>query len=1523
MSMSKALRGLKDHAMINATARAKGGAIMSLGYGNSVIGLHQTWSQVCVGAKAFLLMTCLCLASLIASPAKADVQLPEGYYFETTTDLKVKVLGGFVSLDRTWYQGEWHFNRLWNDLEFTFESIDGGINSISRNDDRFARLGPSSQSFTKKNSPRIITFTGTYTWKDREGNVVEYNAEGKLTAYKNRNNVQVSFTYDANGKRIGVFDHLGNQVLWYEYTGNLLTAIRDANLRRVQYSYTGNDLTQVIDVLGNAWNYTYTGDKLTTKTDAESRVTTMTYSPIGRVASIKDPEGNETSYVQDYDSVRKEFYTRQTTASGRVLESWFDTESYLIRQDINGQTVLTMTKQTNGRFKVAVGADANVQINSKRSFISTDKRGNATRRDYDEFKNLTKITHADGTSVSYEYEHTFSNVTKKTNENGVMTDYTYDANGNLTRLTEATGTPDERITENSYDQHGQLLQSKRLVDANTPDAVTAYTYDNFGNTLTKTDPRLNVTTYTYDIMGNVLTENNRRGFTTTNTYDDAGRRLTTIDPLLHTWTYSYDRVGNHISETDPLTQTTTYEYDGRDNIKRIVNPDASVRQFQYNALDQLVLVTDEAGHNIEYRYAPNGRLTHIIDGVGNETRYEYDDTAQIEAGDFYYPHRIVFPTFQRLLRFDNRQRLFLDTALINDGQEGLVYRYAFDGAGNVISETDPEGKTQFFDFTALDEPWRFTNVLGDTVETLINDAGDVYSLKDENGNLTSFIYDANDRLIQLTKPGGQITSFAYDAQDNLTEVIDANGRRQSHGYDDAGRQIHSRFYDSAVATIPVMEFIYSWNARDDLIGWSANGVSSTLSYDTLGRFTGETLNYGPFSLSYSYTYYANGLKATFTGPDSITYTFVYDNADRLTGVQVPGEGIISVNEFQWRAPSRITLPGGTQQQYTFTDLLELQTLKVQDPAANIISQLQLQYDQMRNVQLKDTDQGNYTYAYDDLDRLQQAAHTSRGTENFVFDPAHNRTTASADWLYNGNNQLSSRPGVSYEHDANGNQTRKVEGSSDTRYLYDHLDRLVRVEDAQGIAIAEYGYDPFDRRLWKQVGAARTFYLYSDEGLVGEYDASGNQLKSYLFHPDGQWTTHPILLKDATQYAYYHNDQIGTPHSLTNRSGALVWNAVYDAFGKATVGASATLENNLRFPGQYLDAETGLHYNFRRYYDPDTGRYLTPDPIGYEGGINLYSYVQGNPITRIDPTGECGFVGVGAGAAASAGIAKLTDTCFEYGFWDAAMDFVCLGALSKLNKLRKLKNKMKKPKPPCNSFPAETLVHTKAGLKPIADIKEGDQVLSHAEWTGKDAYQAVDAIITGEKEYTLVKLALDNGETLEATDGHPVFVYQKGWMDARLLKKGQRVLLQGKGWIRIQKTTTENRTERVYNLTVANSHTFYVGKDGVLVHNAKKCHGAGRSFKKYGHARSEHGAQRPAQQLKDRARGTGDPQGHFSDNRLIEEAFGKAPKTPGAHNVTVSSQSPVYHPNGSTTYTNNVTVVYRPNGTPQTAYPSMP
>ena len=186
--------------------------------------------------------------------------------------------------------------------------------------------------------------------------------------------------------------------------------------------------------------------------------------------------------------------------------------------------------------------------------------------------------------------------------------------------------------------------------------------------------------------------------------------------------------------------------------------------------------------------------------------------------------------------------------------------------------------------------------------------------------------------------------------------------------------------------------------------------------------------------------------------------------------------------------------------------------------------------------------------------------------------------------------------------------------SGATFTYDGYNRLATSTTAA--ETTTYTYNALGERIKKinQNGLATVFHYGNNGELLYERDQAGNT-KAYVWL-DGR----PLarIDNDATIY-YYHVDHLGTPQAMTNAAGATVWKADYEPFGKVVVKVG-TVQNNLRFPGQYFDRETGLHYNYFRTYDPGTGRYGEADPIGLEGGMNLYAYVGGNPISRIDPLG---------------------------------------------------------------------------------------------------------------------------------------------------------------------------------------------------------------------------------------------------------------------------------------------------------------
>jgi len=255
-----------------------------------------------------LLIAAWTLSSVVmaADPMEGKVELPEGNYVLNVDDLQVKAMGGSVTVKRTWYKRRWHFNRAWNSLELEISSASGEIDAVVRNGKRYKKSNTQGQYVLDERKTIRSLSGGGYRWQDRDGDWVDYDANGRILKYGDRNNVEVSLLHDASGRLRGVFDHFGNQLLWYEYDlgDDRITAVRDASLpapRRVEYRYIPDNISdffdrnqpiEVTDAAGKIWKYGYHSANspisvgLETITDPEDRVVTIGYYETKRVKSI-------------------------------------------------------------------------------------------------------------------------------------------------------------------------------------------------------------------------------------------------------------------------------------------------------------------------------------------------------------------------------------------------------------------------------------------------------------------------------------------------------------------------------------------------------------------------------------------------------------------------------------------------------------------------------------------------------------------------------------------------------------------------------------------------------------------------------------------------------------------------------------------------------------------------------------------------------------------------------------------------------------------------------------------------------------------------------------------------------------------------------------------------------------------------------------------------------------------------------------------------------------------------------------
>jgi RHS repeat-associated protein len=287
-----------------------------------------------------------------------------------------------------------------------------------------------------------------------------------------------------------------------------------------------------------------------------------------------------------------------------------------------------------------------------------------------------------------------------------------------------------------------------------------------------------------------------------------------------------------------------------------------------------------------------------------------------------------------------------------------------------------------------------------------------------------------------------------------------------------------------------------------------------------------------------------------------------------------------------------------------------------------------QYDELGNLQTLTTDTGTRTYSYDEVNRLDQETGPA-GVRDHAYDLNGNRTSdgAGTSATYSAStDRLATINGTTVGLDAAGNLT----SDGTNTYTWDAAGRLKTVSRANQLW-ATYYYDYKSRRSRKETtssapqGAQVVVYHYDqDDNLLAETLATGAPIKTYIWD-DGRLvglldhaTTPPTLLTLDT-------DQLGTPRAARTAQGTVVWRWDSDGYGTTVPnedpdgnGTKTTI--NLRFPGQYYDLESGLHYNWNRYYSPKLGRYISPDPIGLAGGINTYGYVGGNPLGYTDRFG---------------------------------------------------------------------------------------------------------------------------------------------------------------------------------------------------------------------------------------------------------------------------------------------------------------
>jgi RHS repeat-associated protein len=897
--------------------------------------------------------------------------------------------------------------------------------------------------------------------------------------------------------------------------------------------------------------------------------------------------------------------------------------------DRNGRTT-TYSYDTTGRLiKITDPAGLMTTLTYSGGLLSsiTDPAGRITKLQHDGSRNLIGITDPDNTNRQFTYDarHRMLTQTAKTGE---LTTYVYNFAGQHTRANRSDGStrqvsPSQAIglvnpaggvgTQGNpapVVRPGQVVAT--FTDGNGH--VTQFTTDRFGASTSITDSLNRQTTiirdansnptqiarpnnaaavFTYDTRGNLLTsteqgktsESNPAFPAATNfTYEPTFNQVKTItDPLNHTITTNYDSKGNPIEIIDAKGTRTTLRYEdtncpGQQTsvTSAVGKPEETTTAFAYDpATCNLVRTTDPLGNVTRLHLDSAGNVIQSCDAEGRVTRFRYDAM-----------NRLVKVMDATTIPLDLTCALVPGTGpacpTVGVAAPGVTC-YEYDVRGNLRHLIDARGSRTSFEYDSLDRLVKKIDPVGKQETFAYDGNGNLITHTDRKNQTIRFQYDAADQLVKKTLPGNLETTFTYDPVGNQTSVADP---------------------DSTL----------------------------TMTYDALSRLTSASTAGAPNQpdMSLGYIYDKSGNRITMSDPTGQT-NYVYDELNRLTSLTNPSSQAVTFAYDSLSRRLQMVFPNGTTANFTYDDASQLLSL-INKSGATPFSSFTYTYDKVGNRTVLAEQRSAVTvtlslsYTYDNLNRLTQATRPlpANPVETFTYDSVGNRLQRdgqTTNAIFDAANRLLQDQQFCYEYDDNGNQTKKTAkvGSACTgavtTYTYDAESRLIRIDLPSG-GVSEYRYDGLGRRIEKNVNGQATRYVYDNEDILFEANATDTILARYTHGPG---IDEPLIMERGGPRFFYQADGLGSITDLTNSAGTVVQPYVYDSFGQI-VQQSGTVLNPYTYTGREIDPESGLYYYRARFYDPAIGRFISEDPIGFRGGINLFTYVEGNPTNFTDPTG---------------------------------------------------------------------------------------------------------------------------------------------------------------------------------------------------------------------------------------------------------------------------------------------------------------
>lgn len=1073
-----------------------------------------------------------------------------------------------------------------------------------------------------------------------------------------------------------------------EYTGGVLTRVTFPDGRSEQFTYLGGKLRTIREVgvdgtTGRTWTYTWNGLDLERIDRPDNTAWRFVYSSdpalvgylvrIDLLASSGGLSRVETAWEHDASGNATKIWRGDPSSNGpNAVDLW--SLSYTNPQ------LPTSTQVTDPLGKTAtyqIGRDPG----SRKPRLAR-LEGNCPAC-------------GAGPNAIFEYNDSVNPLlpTAMTDGRGLRTTYTYNADGQITQKTEAASTPLARDTHWQYHATYKSFPTRMDAPSTSGGAAlreTVLGYDAAGNLLTRTiqgaesGSAFNLTTTTaYNAAGQPLSID-PPGFgtadVTTYTYDPARGSLvplTRTDPLVGATSFGHDAFNRRTSVTDPNLVDTLTTYDLLDRVTSVTqkgdvsSPDL-VTTYTYNGFGDLFQTTLPEGNVIEYGYDAAGRLISIerkpdattagertfytLDKAGNRTREEL----RRWTGSAW--------TAESWTDFVYSSRCRLDKVIRPNGTPtGAVTEYSYDCEGNLArvwdanhpsnSQTSPATQVYGYDeldrLSSLTQPWTGAGG-GNTVTTYGYDSQDhLTQVTDAEGNTTAYTYSDRDLMTRQISPVSGITTWAYNEHGEQVSEIDARNVVVTRTPDVLDRVTAVSYPDTSLNTIYTYDTGTFGKGR--LAGISRQGQTIAYTYDRFGRMLQDG--------ALSYTWDENGNRKTIGYPDSIVATYTYDYADREQSLNVqvganPSLQIVNNATYKPFGPLA-TLPLGNGLTETHSYDARYSPTGIQVTGTTPRLNWSYSTDAVGNItgitDLLNASQ-NRTYGYQDINYFLTLGNGPWGTRSWTYDKIGNRLseirgaiTDTYTYLPNttgGHNPklLSIAQGAvgagtrTVSYDAAGNEMIVADNQQQLSLIHDGAGRLSTLDSLPAGARATMAYDGrgYLQRAQgdpTECSPGSTLATYSSDGLLHQrvhrslFDATApNQESASIFYFAGRPVAVLKLFSSSSSLTFLSTDHLGTPVLATSDTGSLAWQGGFEPFGADWSGAGAA-GMFLRFPGQWEDEvwnsselPNDLYQNLHRWYESGIGKYLQPDLIGLRGGIHLFLYAFGNPISFRDRWG---------------------------------------------------------------------------------------------------------------------------------------------------------------------------------------------------------------------------------------------------------------------------------------------------------------